>query len=65
MAFIEVETLEGETGAWGWDVIGSVWDGVFQLKFGMVSERMGRVTGVGDLCAKGQKFLLSLLSYLH
>lgn len=40
-------------------MVGSVWDSVFQLEFGMVSERMGRAIQEGDLCARGQKFLLS------
>lgn len=62
--FIEVETSEGEAGAWGWDVIGSVWDGEFQLEFGIISERIGRATREGVLCARGQKFLLSHHSHI-
>lgn len=59
----EVETSEGEAGTPRYGVVGSVWDSVFQWMFDVISERMGRMTQKGVLCARRQKFLLSLLSH--
>lgn len=33
-------------------MVGSVWDSVFQLEFGMISERMGIATWEGGLSAR-------------
>lgn len=51
--FIEVETSEGEAGEWEWDVIGSVWDGEFQLEI-LASYREGRQghSGGCSLCQR-------------
>lgn len=36
MLFIEAETSEGEASTWGWGVVGSVWEDIFQWELGMI-----------------------------
>lgn len=50
----EVEMSEGEAGTPRYGVVGSVWDSVFQWVFSVISERMGRMTWKGVLCARRQ-----------
>lgn len=58
MLFIEAETSEGEAGTWGWGVVGSVWEDIFQWELGVIVDGQGH-SGGSSLCWKTSFFSAS------